>query len=1130
MWADRRNGCRYWLCALLVVFGCVAAGSSVCAAQGVTRSQLEANLSEIAASQEYDEKTRGAVIDLLQHAIGHLDSTEAHRRAIAGYEASIASASRQTAVLRAEIDRLAVTPAKPSPASSDSAEAAAQALLEARAALLAKEADLAGMQARLAEEAERPSEARRELAEAMDELSRSGESAMVDGGAPVELPELAQARLWYREAAVIELSSRIQMLDQELISFGPRLELLRAQIDKQTLITTHLRQQVAALESQLRGRQQEEAASLLQKAEDSAREVEGLHPVLVGVARQNVEAGRELQRLARRIEKTGVQLVDAEREAGHVEENFQNIRQKLELAGMDRALGAVLQEQYTSLPQQRSLKIDLKRNEEAQAELALQQIAIDDRLKALRNRSEYSLRLLADFQVRARDAKDASALPPLNMAALDELLDLQSRIYQQLAASTTTYVTVLSEYSLTERRLINTVGEYRAYLAERLLWVRSLPTPDFFASLADLPGNLGSLLNVQDLRAVLDIILGPGPFSLVQWLGVLAALLLVLARPDLSRRMSEMNRLVGNPVKDNFKYTLQALAITMMLALPGPLLMVSLGLQLEVSDDPLPLAHALASALFNTAKNLFFLSLFYVICRPDGLAQGHFRWHQPALAPLRRELWRLMIVLLPIAAVTSLLFQLDSTGIAWGGIRLGLMAAMLVLAVFFLRVLSRKGELMQTLELPKGYVALVRLRRLWLWLVVLIPLCMLLLFMAGYVYTAALLLSNLVRSFWVLIIVVIVHQLCVRWLRITSTRLNNRLLMAEQARRLQAISQFDPDAEAGSGPPRQEVDVLSLSRDSLRLVNAVSTIVAVLGFALVWAPLLPALRVLDKITLWSVGTAGGAGFTTVTLADLGLALLLAGAAVFLYRKLPAILELMLMQFTSLTANKRVTAITLIRYLLVGLSIGVVVVKLGFQWSRFQWLAAALGVGIGFGLQEILANFISGLIILFERPVRVGDRVTIGQVEGIVMRVQIRATTILTWDRQELLVPNKSFITGPVLNWSLSDPISRLVVDVGVAYGSDVARAMALVGEVAEGEPKVLREPAPMITLECFGESTLQIRLRCYLDDLEARPMVRSRLYEGIHAALARAGITVAFPQRDVHFDADRPLQIVLEGR
>jgi potassium efflux system protein len=198
---------------------------------------------------------------------------------------------------------------------------------------------------------------------------------------------------------------------------------------------------------------------------------------------------------------------------------------------------------------------------------------------------------------------------------------------------------------------------------------------------------------------------------------------------------------------------------------------------------------------------------------------------------------------------------------------------------------------------------------------------------------------------------------------------------------------------------------------------------------------------------------------------------------------------------------------------------------GGSWAQIQWLIAALGVGIGFGLQEIVANFISGLIILFERPIRVGDYVSVGDTSGHVTRIQIRATTIQTRDRKELLVPNKEFITGRLLNWSLSDQVTRILIPVGIAYGSDVDKAMALVTEAAQENPRVLEEPLPFTAFEGFGDNTLNLSLRCFIDSIDYRLPTISQLNQAINQKLNAAGIVIAFPQRDLHLDTTRPLEI-----
>lgn len=163
--------------------------------------------------------------------------------------------------------------------------------------------------------------------------------------------------------------------------------------------------------------------------------------------------------------------------------------------------------------------------------------------------------------------------------------------------------------------------------------------------------------------------------------------------------------------------------------------------------------------------------------------------------------------------------------------------------------------------------------------------------------------------------------------------------------------------------------------------------------------------------------------------------------------------------------------------------------------------------------------------LLERPIRVGDLVTVGDVSGTVSRIQIRATTIVNFDKQELLAPNKEFITGRVLNWTLSDQLNRVVIKVGVAYGSDVDKALELLNEVAAEHPQVLAEPAPIVVFELCGDNSLQLALRCFLATLEFRVATMTELHKAINRKFNEAGIVIAVPQRDVHIDVTRPIEI-----
>ena len=311
------------------------------------------------------------------------------------------------------------------------------------------------------------------------------------------------------------------------------------------------------------------------------------------------------------------------------------------------------------------------------------------------------------------------------------------------------------------------------------------------------------------------------------------------------------------------------------------------------------------------------------------------------------------------------------------------------------------------------------------------------------------------------------------------------------------------------------------------MINTALTVVAAVGLWAIWSDVLPAFRILNEISLWSYSaTVDGADkLVPVTLGDVILGLLIIVIGVIAARRLPGLMEIVLLTRLNITAGSRYAISTLTQYTIVAFGLVLVFNILGGSWSEIQWLIAALGVGIGFGLQEIVANFICGLILLFERPIRIGDVVTVGETSGIVTRIRIRSTTIRNWDQKELVVPNKEFITGRLLNWTLSDPMARIVIPVGIAYGSDVGLALKLVSEAARQHERVLDDPEPLVTFENFGDSALTIVLRAYIASMDFRLLTQSELNEDINRRFAEAGIEIAFPQRDIHLDTPQPLDV-----
>jgi potassium efflux system protein len=212
---------------------------------------------------------------------------------------------------------------------------------------------------------------------------------------------------------------------------------------------------------------------------------------------------------------------------------------------------------------------------------------------------------------------------------------------------------------------------------------------------------------------------------------------------------------------------------------------------------------------------------------------------------------------------------------------------------------------------------------------------------------------------------------------------------------------------------------------------------------------------------------------------------------------------------------RFAVVTLCRYAVLGLGLLTGLSSIHLGPDKIGMVLAALGVGLGFGLQEIVSNFVCGIILLLERPIRVGDIVTVSSMTGRVDRINIRATTIINGENQSIIVPNRGFITGDLVNWTLKDKVIRVSVRVKVAYGSDVERVSDLLLGVARDDADVLLNPVPVSFMEDFGESALIFVLHVHVPDPSLAGRVRHRLFSQIQQRLREAAIAIHVPVHEL---------------
>jgi len=1095
-------------------FAAVGEGAPVASpTSAVTPDVLNAKIKEVESAAALDQETKARLVGLYRKVFSNLEAAAANAARTAAFEQATRTAPAQTDLIQEEIETAGRIDRKASlnVELESSLEQIERQLKKEQAELAEADARRADFSRRLADEQARPVRIRQRLAEAVQHQQETAGALQVPPEAGAN-PALNEAGRWVLETRYTALSAEIRMLDQELLSHPLRVELLQAEQDKAAGDVESIDARVQQLNDLVNRKRQLEAERAKLAAEEARREIEGLDPLLVRLAQQNAELSDELQAMTSRLNTLDQEQSQAEGLVQRFDADFKDARATLETVGPSEVLGPLLLKQRESLPDTQ----DYARRAQARA----QEIA-EAGGRRLLHKEEARRIVDVEKTVTELETEVVSKKTPQLRDTLYELVEQRQTLLQKVLGEDEFYLRQLRELDTAEHELVDVVRDYDEFLNEQLWWIR-VAAPVSLSQLGNLPGEAEQLLSLEIWSAFFRVCYErvlPAP---IFWLVVIAALVVLLKRRALITAIGGTSKWLGKPRIDRFSYTLQALVLTLVVAAPLPLVLAAAGWLLQASSHVTELAQSLGYSLVRIAILLYILRMLRMMCLPNGLAAAHFRWPEAVVELLRVELGRMTWVLVPAMLIAR--FALDLNPVEAGGVifRLGFLIFHAALAVSLYRLLlAGRGMLANWLRVNKGSL-LVRIYPFSFWLLVLVPLWLVAEVFAGYIYSAVGVSTIFLSTLWLFVLLVLLHALARRGLAIVRRRLVYEAAVEHNEVALAARRVEGPEngGELGGEVEEPEVDITELSDDSQRLVTIAAVFAGLVGLYLIWSPLLPALRIFDDVILWyqTVTVDGEAKRLPITLADVGLSLIYALGTTVLAKRLPALLEIILLQRSAMLEGDRYTAITLTKWVIVAVGIILVLGALGAQWSQLQWLVAALGVGIGFGLQEIVANFICGLIILFERPIRVGDLVTVGDASGTVARIRIRATTIRDFEQKELLVPNKELITGRLLNWTLSDATTRILIQVGIAYGSDVDRAMEILLELADQDERVLDEPKPGVDFDKFADSSLNLGFRVYVGTLADRLPVMTDMHRIIHRQFAEEGIVIAFPQRDVHLD------------
>ncbi|MDH3584682.1 MAG: mechanosensitive ion channel, partial [Phycisphaerae bacterium] len=867
------------------------------------------------------------------------------------------------------------------------------------------------------------------------------------------------------------------------------------------------------------------------EAERIRRESQGKHPVLRRLAEQNAKLSLDLAALQPRVDEADRNFKAIETQLKHIADDFEATKTRLKRIGLSDTLATFLRNQRQALPRVDQLQRGSRERNKRLLEAELSRIEIDDRLRLLAGNRDKAL----DQELTNKDGTPLSAgeRERVQPEAI-ELLARQNAVLVDLSNAYRRYINTIGRAELKQADLTQQVRAYGAYLDETLLWIRSAP-PIGVQTLRDSTSSSAWLASPTRWAAAVRR-LGTEALNraLVSALSIMLFAGLLLIRPRLRSRESLIRDRVHSIYGDRFSLTIEAIWIALLRALPASLLLMLAGWLLAGSAEATEFTKAIGAGLGASAWVFLALQLVREICRKHGLAEEHFRWSEAAIRTLRKHTLWLLYVMLPVAFISTVAWSQADQVHRHGLGRIAFMVGNLAIAYYIARILAPGGDVLGPFLQKQSDSWLNRLRYIWFGIAVGTPVALAVLSGAGYGYAAWRLRELFIGTIWLVAAAVLVHALVLRWLQVVQSQL--AVQHARQKRAAAAKASSDEESEAATSAEEATIDIASVSGQSRQLLSMLITLSVLLGLWMIWIDVLPAgANVLERVELWntSVVVDGEETLQPVTLTAIAMAIVLTIMAVVAAKNLPGLLEIALLQRLNLDAGTRYAVKTISQYVIAGVGLVMVTNALGVRWSQVQWLIAALGVGLGFGLQEIVANFMSGVIILFERPIRVGDTVTVGDVSGTVARIRIRATTITDWDNKELIVPNKTFITEQLVNWTLSDPITRLTIPVGIAYGSDTQLAHDLLMKVAHVDPVVIDEPDPGAYFLGFGDNSLNFELRVFVREMTNR--ARTRATHHIHMAIDKEfrehGITIAFPQRDLHLkSADVAIRVDARGR
>nr|WP_245208626.1 miniconductance mechanosensitive channel MscM [Serratia fonticola] len=935
-------------------------------------------------------------------------------------------------------------------------------------------------------------EARRALTEVQRRLQAQGNN---------QTTPLALAQLALLQAEAAARKAKVDELDLAQLSANNRQELARMRAEVYKKRHEKIDVQLQALRNNLNSQRQREAERALEKTEQLAEQNGDLPASLRKQLQINRELSAALNDQAQQMDLISSQQRTAAAQTLQVRQALSTIIEQSQWLSASTALGETLRAQVAILPEMpKPRQLD-----SAMADLRVQRLNFENQLESLPQ--------------RAKELKqdDGSPLTNAQQRIVDAQLRTQRDLLNSLLSGCDTQILELTKLKVANTQLVDALNEIQDAAHRYLFWVPDV-SPITLSYPLSVAQDLTRVLSLDTLTQLSGafVMMVTSRETLIPLFGaVLLVIFSISSRKHYHAFLARASSRVGKVTQDEFLLTLRTVFWSILVALPLPVLWAALGFGLQ-NAWPYPVAVAIGEGVTATLPVLWICMISAAFAHPQGLFIVHFRWPVKQVSRAMRYYQMSIWLIVPLIMALITFDNLNDREFANTLGRLCFILLCLALALVT-NSLKRAGIPLYLDNKGSGE----NLINTALWgLLLSAPLIAALASTVGYLTTAQKLLARLETSVAIWFLLLVIYHIIRRWMliqrrRIAFDRAKQRRadILAQRAKGEEESTHTPNSIEGAIEVDETEIDLDAISAQSLRLVRSILTMVALVSVIVLWSEIHSAFGFLENIKLWDVNsTVNGIDIAQpITLGALLIAILVLIVTMQLVRNLPALLELAVLQHLDLTPGTGYAITTITKYLLLLFGAILSFSWIGIEWSKLQWVVTALSVGLGFGMQEIFSNFISGLIILFEKPIRIGDTVTIRNLTGTVTKINTRATTISDWDRKEIIVPNKAFITEQFINWSLSDTLTRVVLTVPAPAEANTEEVTKILINSAERCSLVLDNPTPEAYLVDLQQGIQIFELRIYAAEMGHRMPLRHEIHQLILAGYREHGITLPYP-------------------